>query len=84
MCTIDLVVPVILFLLTGMNTLLVWECGEPRPERRRVEEKERKNDRRGEAHRTPPIYHPDSFRPLPRRERREREMRQMKTARLER
>ncbi|KAL7404438.1 hypothetical protein ABVT39_014784 [Epinephelus coioides] len=51
-----------------MNTLLGWECGEPRPGRRRVEEKERKNDRRGEAHRTPPIYHPDSLRPLPRRE----------------
>lgn len=60
-------VPVILFLLTGMNTLLGWKCGESRPERRRVE-KERKKDRRGEAHRTPPIYHPDSFCPLPRRE----------------
>lgn len=72
-CAVDLAVPVILFLLTGMNTLLVWECGEPRPERRREEEKERKNDRRGEAHRTPPIYHPDSFRPLPRREREEKE-----------
>lgn len=50
-----------------------------------VEKKERKNDRRGEAHRTPPIYHPDSFRPLPRRGRgeREREMKQMKTAKPE-
>lgn len=72
----------ILFLLTGMNTLLGWECGELRPWRRRVEERERENDRRGEAHWTPSIYHPDSFRPLPRREREEREMGQMKTARL--
>ncbi|KAK5866126.1 hypothetical protein PBY51_020340 [Eleginops maclovinus] len=51
-----------------MNTLLGWQCVEARPGRRRIEQKERKNDRRGEAHRTPPIYHPDSFRPLPRRE----------------
>lgn len=66
--------------------LLGWECGEPRLGKGREEKKERKNDSRGEAHRTPPIYNPDSFRPLPRREKREREreMGQMKTAKLER
>lgn len=39
-----------------------WSGGE-------WQKKERTNDKRGQAHRTPPIYHPDSFRPLPRRER---------------
>lgn len=38
-----------------------------------MEKSEKKNDSRGEAHWTPPIYNPDSFRPLPRRENRQKE-----------
>ena len=37
MCAVDLVVPVILFLLTGMNTPLGWQCVEARPGRRAEE-----------------------------------------------
>lgn len=53
-CVCVLVVRTLLFLLTGMNILLAWECSELRLGKGRAE-KEKTNDSRGEA----PIYNPD-------------------------
>lgn len=46
MCAVDLVVPVILFLLTGMNTPLGWQCVEARPGRRAEESEKERQERR--------------------------------------
>ena len=83
MCAVDQVVPVILFLLTGMNTLLGWECGEPRPGREesgREGEKERQERRSTSdttylSPRTPSVHCQERE-----RERKWGEMRRMKTA----
>lgn len=60
---VDVVVPVILFFADrDEHTVGLGVCWAQIGKGERVEKSEKKNDSRGEAHWTPPIYNPDSFR----------------------